>query len=114
MDELHAENRRRNIRFSPSADELQDLHTRSVQAMAHIDLNAESETFQPTLMGMLGDQSHSGCSVAFLRKNEPTNDLKQGMECLVKAGRLHPLRAVVRWRRDMDDDFFKIGFQFLE
>ena len=45
---------------------------------------------------------------------EEVEKLERDFECMVKAGPLHPLRAVVRWRRDLDDEVLKAGFQFLE
>ncbi len=114
MAELHAGNRRRHLRFNSNAEETNDLMQRSMKATAHVDLGEEAEEFQPELLGFMVDQSHSGCSVVFQETLEICNTLKQGKECVVKAGVLHPMRAVVRWRNDMDGDLFKVGFQFLE
>lgn len=114
MSEPKGSERRRHIRFTPSPEDQNDLYERSLEAMAHIDLDGQAEDFNPQMMGLLGDQSHAGCSVAFMRKNKLAEKLVQGHLCQVKAGRLHPMKATVRWREDMDEDFFKIGFQFLE
>jgi hypothetical protein len=114
MEELHAENRRKYLRFTPNAEEKNDLQKRSVEAMAHIDLNPDGDTFEPTLMGLLGDQSHVGCSVVFVRSFGDGKELVKERICKVKAGALHPMRAVARWRADIDDSFFKVGFEFLE
>jgi len=115
MADLQPENRRQHLRFRLKPEGVQDLQQRSTAALAHIDINSETDQFDPTLLGLLGDQSHTGCSVAFLRSQEIASErLVRGDECKVKAGALHPMRAVVRWREDMDEDFCKVGFEFLE
>ncbi len=114
MEDLNARNRRQYLRFRPNPEEISDLQQRSMEALAHIDPDASNDEFKPVMLGLLGDQSHTGCSVAFLQKQANGDLLQKDRECLVKAGALHPMRAVVRWRTDMDEHFFKVGFEFLD
>ena len=104
--------RRRYIRFSPDSDG-SNLQEKGDEFLAHIDLNLEGE-FKPTLVGYLVQKSHAGCCLVMVRSDESSNKLERDLQCLVKAGPLHPLRAVVRWRRDLDEELLKAGFQFLE
>lgn len=114
MENLRASNRRKYLRFTPSPDEVVDLQKRSLEAMAHIDLDTDGDSFQPTLMGLLGDQSHLGCSAVFAAGGGRGEELVKGRICILKAGVLHPMRAVARWRSEIDESFFKVGFEFLE
>ena len=115
MAKLHGSNRRRYLRFNPNAAEIQDLQQKSMVALAHVDLYLESEDFHPTILGLLVDQSHAGCSVVLIQsKNEKYERLEEGAEVSIKAGALHPMRAVVRWRKELDEDLLRIGFQFME
>ncbi|MDJ0838569.1 MAG: hypothetical protein QNK37_18775 [Acidobacteriota bacterium] len=104
--------RRRYIRFSPDADS-NDLQEKSDEFIAHVDLDTEGD-FHPTLVGYLIQKSHAGCCLVMARNDESTAKLERDFECLIKAGPLHPLRAVVRWRRDLDEEILKAGFQFIE
>ena len=66
------------------------------------------------MLGLIVDLSHAGCSTVFLRSKKIYDKLIPDVECLVQAGSLHPMRAVIRWRNNLDEDLFKVGFQFLE
>lgn len=114
MSELHAGERRRHIRFKPGAVNLEDLEARTREAIAFIALDAESETFTPEVNGFIIEQSHSGCSLVLVRAKEVYDELSSGKKCIIKAGPLSPMRAEVRWRKDLDESVFKVGFQYLD
>jgi len=105
--------RRRYLRYNPSVSEEEQIETVENEHIAYLDTEQEGE-FHPKVVGFLIQKSHAGCCLVISRENEHTEHLERDFECRIKAGPLHPLRAVVRWRRDLDDDLLKAGFQFLE
>lgn len=113
MTDLHASERRKYMRFNPTVHDIADLQQKAMEATAHIDL-ALGEIFEPKIHGLIVEKSHAGCSVAFVKADKSYDLLAEGKECFLKAGPLHPMKAVVRWRRDLDDDLFKVGFQYME
>jgi len=113
MKEKHpGKERRRYLRFIPTPEELEDLRKRSVEALGHVDLDMSKTEFRPTLLGLLADESHAGCSLIMTRSRDGNKAIQPGARCFVKAGALHPMEAVVRWRLDLDDHVFKAGFEF--
>lgn len=113
MDKIHSTNRRRYLRFRPDPELAEDLHKRALEATGFVDRHTDKTAFHPTITGLVVDKSHSGCSMVFLGEQEHLN-LPVGHECLLKAGPLSPLHAVVRWNRVLDETLVKIGFEFLE
>ncbi|CAM2007970.1 PilZ domain-containing protein [Acanthopleuribacter pedis] len=114
MDELHAGERRRFFRYSMGSTMQKDLEVRTVEVVAHIDINTEDENFEPEYIGMVVEQSHQGCGLVLVRYSEDYEKIDKGQEVVVKVGRLHPMKAKVRWRKNLDEDLFKLGLEFLE
>ena len=102
--------RRRHLRYDPGGG---TLTQKCIETVAHIDPEPEG-TFDPVLIGFIMQQSHSGICLVVKRHEQVTDKFERDYRCLIKAGPLHPLLAVIRWRRDLDDELFKAGFQFLE
>ena len=105
--------RRRYLRFSPGVTEGEDKGLDGSEFIAYIDLNMEGP-FQPTLAGYLVQESHAGCCLVINREDPAAERFERDFQCRIKAGPLHPLTAVVRWRRDLDEELLKAGFQFVE
>ena len=105
--------RRRYIRYNPNTGATKDLTEMADEHIAYIDLKVGGE-FEPSLIGFLVQKSHAGCCLVLPRMDEDSEKLIRDHKCTVKAGPLHPLPAVVRWRRDLDDELMKAGFQFTE
>ena len=103
--------RRKYLRFNPSTLNSDDLEKKSLEAVAHIDLNASEEKFESQLVGFVMEKSHSGCSLLILTTG---NCLQKDAHCYVKVGPLHPLLAIVRWCKKLDDQVIKVGLEFLE
>lgn len=114
MAELHSGERRRHIRFKPGAINIEDLEARTREAVAHIALDVEAEAFKPEVSGFVIEQSHSGCSLVLVRAKEIYDELNKGRNCVIKVGPLAPMQAVVRWRKELDESVFKVGFQYLD
>lgn len=114
MNSIQNKERRRYLRYQPHSVYPQDLEQKAVEAICHIDVNNESDNFNPALTALILDKSHSGCSVLITRKEAESEQLKEKIECVVKSGPLHPLRAVVRWRQDINAELAKVGFQYSE
>jgi len=92
--------RRRKIRYRPAAGTL-----------ARIDARAAADAFAPKLVGLVVNQSYTGCAVVTV-ETKPT--LSVGARCLVAVGPLVPMWAEVRWQVPVDDGVWKIGLEFLE
>lgn len=114
MSELHSGERRRHIRFKPGAVNLEDLEARTRETVAHIGLDPEATSFAPEASGFIIEQSHSGCSLVLVRSKDIYDELSKGKNCIIKVGPLSPMQAVVRWRKDLDESVFKVGFQYYE
>ncbi len=114
MEKLHVGERRRHLRFSPEPEVLDDLLKRGQEALGHVDPGSGENGFKPTLLGLLIDESHAGCCLVIAKTAKDNEKLQPGRTCVLKAGPLHPMKAQVRWRTDLDDQVFKIGFHFLE
>lgn len=95
-------NRRKHVRFEP--DPL---------TYALIDITTKQEdkdTFHPTHMGLIVQESHGGCALVISTKT----GLKKGDHCLLKVGDLPVFYSEVRWIVKLDKDFIKAGFQYQE
>jgi len=107
------EERRRYLRYTPDIAETEDQRTLDNEHVAYVDTKTEGP-FQPDLVGFLIQKSHAGCCLVIQHTEQASEKLVRDYTCRIKAGPLHPLKAVVRWRRDLDDEILKAGFQFLE
>ncbi|CAM2066827.1 hypothetical protein SCOR_15715 [Sulfidibacter corallicola] len=114
MDELHAGERRRFFRYSVGSTMQKDLDIRTTEVVAHIDIHTEDDSFEPEYVAMVVEQSHQGCGLVLVRYNKDYEKLTKDVPCIVKVGRLHPLPAIIRWRKDLDEDLFKLGLEFKE
>jgi hypothetical protein len=92
---------RKSLRFPPDDG-----------TVAWIDLvvHEDKKDFNPTIPALVIDEALDGCGVVTLFHTR----LSEESECLVRVGNLEPLRAQVRWIKDLDDDVFKIGLMYLE
>lgn len=81
------------MRFPP-----EDLDT------AMIDPNGDLEAFDPQIPALIFDQSRNGIKLAFQKP------LKPGEQCIIKAGRLAPLLAEVRWVKEVYPKLYVGGF----
>ena len=114
MTDLNASERRRHLRYNPSDAERDDLTRKSIEAVAHIDPHGEHESFRPTLVGIIVEKSHSGCGLILARSHPSGDALVADALVLIKAGLLHPMSAKVHWRKELGEDVFKVGIEFLE
>lgn len=116
MDKLHSGERRKHLRFEPATTDRTDILKCAEEVVAHVCLSLDSDPFTSDVVGLILDLSHSGCSLAMARKGKRLKeaDLKKDMKVRVKAGRLHPLQAQVRWTNKIDEDLVKVGLEFLE
>lgn len=93
--------KRRFIRFAADPGQI-----------AEIDLFPQRPQgeFQPNAVGLILDESFKGCGLVILQ----TEKLQVGEKVKIKVGKLHPLKAQVRWRAQIDPRVLKIGLEFLE
>jgi hypothetical protein len=93
--------KRRRIRFRPDPLDL-----------AHIDSRPIGDhPFEPDTVAVIVDEDPlGGCGLVIVENGK----LARGDTCVVRLGRLDPLRAEVRWRRTIDEDVVRIGLRFLQ
>lgn len=93
--------KRNAIRFNP------DLGT---LAQIDLELTRDDGSFRPTLLGLVSDESSKGAGIVLLA----TEKLQEKSECRIQVGRLPPMRAEIRWRRELDLQVVRVGLLFLE
>lgn len=91
-------------------------HIRALPDMedfAFIDLKKEHtfEQFEPTLGAFIVNESPLGGGSLVLHKNDA---IKEGIEILVKIGKMLPLHANIVWVKNLDEDLIRIGLKLLE
>lgn len=99
--------KRKAVRFSPDSGSL--AHIALDKGPTSAGPTPEGE-FAPTILGLVADESSKGCGVVLLE----ITDLVVGDKCIVQAGQLSPLRAEVRWRKQIDEGVIRLGLMYLE
>lgn len=108
-------NRRKYLRYQLRHPYDQDLERHAQEVVGFVDPNLTAkDQFQPSIIGLITDQSHSGCSLATISQPSTLLVLTPEHEVIIKVGPLAPMRAVVRWRKEWDEGLTKVGFEFLE
>ena len=92
---------RRSLRFPPDEG-----------AVAWLDpsVHEDKRNFKPMIAALVTDEALKGCGLVTLVHDW----LREGVECMVQVGELAPLRAQIRWVKDLNDNVLKIGVVFLE
>jgi hypothetical protein len=92
---------RQGIRFPPDDG-----------AVAWIDpsLSDDKHNFKPAVAALIVNEALAGCGLVTLHQAW----VRVGTVCMVKVEHLAPLKAEVRWVRDLGDGVVKIGVAFLE
>ncbi len=102
LDELHASQRRRFLRFPPDP-----LDT------ALIDFSGK-ETFTPQYAGLIRQEAYAGCGLMLVYHEGLERAFAPGRTCTIKVGKLDPMPAEVVWSKSIEDEALKVGFHFLE
>lgn len=89
---------RKAIRFQP--DPL---------TIATLDFKGGKE-FRPTLIGLVLNESYTGCAIV-LATDEP---LKKDLKLKIKVGALSPLKAQIAWIKNLEENIHKVGIRLLE
>ena len=92
---------KRRLRFPPS-----------IGTLAWIDpvLRDTREEFQPLLPALVVDESHTGCGLVILYRD----NIMEGETCMVQVAELEPLPALIRWINHLDEDVLKVGMAYLD
>ena len=108
--------RRKYLRFNPMmlSDNNDAFDGQSV--LAFISWDTAGKEFEPQDVAFIVEEGHKGCGLVFVKRGRAESSTFPwvGAECLLKVGKLHPLRSVVRWVREYDEDVAKVGFEYLE
>ena len=92
-------NKRKNIRYVSEVNELVGM------------MRGQDESdFREEIVGILVDESFKGCSVVI----HCSHQLAAGEKMIVRAGKLSPLPAEVRWSKDIDEKVCKVGLEYLK
>jgi len=92
---MDKKNRRSNLRYDPEENAL-------------VEITYHDGHKQHKKIGLLRDESYSGCSFVIDRNTS----IRIGQILTVKAGVLPPMNSEVRWITLLDDKFVKIGVLF--
>lgn len=92
---------RRHIRFGPEPAEF--------ALLAHKDVY--EEPFEPDAVALISNMAPMGGCCLLIRADYP---VRVGDRCVIRLGELRPLVAVLRWRRPLDEEYERFGFQFIE
>lgn len=91
---------RSKIRFLPDNNEL---------GLISFDL----EEFSQDIAALIINESLHGVCLVVNRKLIPTTvTINIGLMLLVKAGKLDPMEAVVRWVKEIDEELVRIGIEY--
>ena len=75
---------------------------------ALLDFNFDASPFTPTAIGLIINESYTGCSIVL-----KTVDLKANQLLRVQVGRLGIMGAKLIWAKDVEEGLMKIVIQFL-
>ena len=107
MDDL-----RHRVRFYPDATEI---------AVISFD-KADLENYQMSdhhingqYVALIENESHTGCSLVVVKsENHKGVFFEPGSVCVAMIGKLHPLKAEVKWCRPVDEVIFRVGIELLD
>ena len=91
--------KRKSVRF-PASD----------STLAQIDLHSEGNKFSPSLVGLVIDEAHKGCSFVAVKQG----DFRERQEIRIQIGALPALRAEVRWIKHIAPRVSIVGVFYLE
>jgi hypothetical protein len=75
---------------------------------ALIDLNFDATPFTPTAVGLIINESFTGCAIVL-----KTIELRANQLLRVQVGRQGVMGAKLIWAKDIEEGLMKIGIQFL-
>lgn len=90
---------KRELRYSPD-----------VMDTATIDMNTESEEFDPKVVAIILNESVHGCALVMRATEAP----ELHSTCLIKVGRNAPYLAETVWVVKIEAEVIKAGFRFQE
>ena len=90
---------RKSIRFKP--DPL---------TVALIDLKPKSAGFNPSLVGIVINESYTGCAIVVASDLK----LKKGTKLKIKVGNLSPLKGEIVWLKTLEENIHKVGILLLD
>lgn len=76
--------------------------------LIHIDLHPEVPDFNPGIVGLVIDEAAKGCGAIILTHRQ----IAEGDFCKVKVGRLAPIKAEIKWIKQLDAQVMKIGLLY--
>lgn len=87
------------IRFSPKND-----------TVGHLCFDMNKENFESRYCGLVLNESYNGCCFAMI-KNEK---LMEGQMCLIQHGPFNPMKAQIKWVKQVDEFLCKVGLEIQE
>ncbi|MDH4199620.1 MAG: hypothetical protein OEV66_04490 [Spirochaetia bacterium] len=102
---------RKHIRFYPEPLEIALIDT-DVQRYA--DFNRANPEMKTQFIALIENESHKGATLVFVLKDADLNVINDGAKWLVQLGKLSPLKAEVKWHRNIDTFIVKAGIALLD
>ena len=92
--------KRKHVRFQPDAMDY-----------AQIAIQSLAEPFKPEVVALIYDEAPlGGCALIVL--DNPL--LTMGTECLVKVGRMDPVRSKIVWKKEIEPNLIRLGIEYME
>ncbi len=105
MNDLNKAGNRRYIRFRP--DEIEVALIRFGEA------DPDEFLFRADAAGLVLEEAYGGCGLVTLSHCDATEPI-EGTRCLVKVGKMGPMRAEVRWVKRLDEHVARVGIEYIE
>lgn len=105
MSDSEKSPKRRYLRFEPDEIEIAQLQ--------FVEAEPDDFFFKPEAAGLVIDESYEGCALAVVANTLPEG-LAKGTHCQIKINKLGPMRAELRWIKELDEEVWKIGVHYLD
>lgn len=79
-------------------------------AYALIDFDGENKAFKPTTVGLIMNESYTGCRLVV----NTDEIIKVGMDIRIQVGKIGVLNAKIVWIKVLDESVVQIGVNLLE
>jgi hypothetical protein len=75
-----------------------------------IDFKIGTKAFKPTLVGIVINESYTGCAMIVVTDLK----LKKDMPITIQVGNLSPMKGKIAWLKTLEENIHKLGIQLLE
>ena len=103
--------KRKSIRFLPEVNEIAVL-SRDPKYFDKYDF--QKYQFKGEVCALISEEAHKGCSIVMALQPGKAKPFVKDDRCVIQIGELMPVRANVIWTKQLDENIYKTGIQFLD